>query len=76
MMRDEIARREVGPAMALLGCTVRSDYDDRLYRVASVGQDASYAGGSFAQLVSLDERTDFQEVDVVALLRDYAVVPV
>jgi hypothetical protein len=61
--------------MALLGCSVRNDYDDRVYRVASVGQDDRYAGGSFAQLVSLDERQDFLEVDVVSLLRDFAVIP-
>jgi hypothetical protein len=65
---------KLGPPMAFLNCTLKQDYSDRLFRVTSVGESNTHAGGGFAQLISLDVVQEFLEVDTVALLRDYAVV--
>jgi hypothetical protein len=75
LVSKELLRHRVGPPVAFLGCTLRQDYSDRTFQVVSVGEGDQWAGGGHAQLVSLDEAREFLEVDVVTLMRDFAIDP-
>jgi hypothetical protein len=75
LVSKELLRHRVGPPVAFLGCTLRQDYSNLSFQVVSVGEGDEWAGGGHAQLVSLDEAREFLEVDVVTLMRDFAIDP-